>query len=220
MSDLDLDFAMPQPLRSWTPMVFANTSLNDRPELGIYIGRIAAIWSDIEVNMGLLLADILNTEARTGVAMYLALSGSAAQDKTLIAAADICVPEMSGEVSDLTIEVRRRAAERNRVVHALWAAPFLLPDILVNCPPDNIIQHVATSYKEHSDPNAVFKTQPNPSFVEKLRSYKKQDFEDIIQRVLILRQKISVLGDQVRAFQRAKAALASAQEQTPRTRQR
>ena len=204
---------MPQPIRRWTDMQFAEASIIARPELGIFIARIAAVWSEIEVNMGLLLGDMLNTEARTGVSMYLALSGSAAQDKILLAAADACLPHgLKNEFAELVAEMRRRGKERNAVVHALWGAPESDPDKLVNCPPDNIVGHVAKEVYSLESRADVFMKPPSQEFISHLRSYTDKNFEEILVRLREFRQKLLIFSHAVLAVRKLPAALAPAQE--------
>jgi hypothetical protein len=79
---------MPHPLKRWDPAIrFAPNAVELRPTLAIAIARISADWAEIERALGDLLATILHTESRTGVAMYLALIGSAAQEAAISAAA-------------------------------------------------------------------------------------------------------------------------------------
>jgi hypothetical protein len=113
---------MPQPLRRWSnDIVFNASALDARPQLAPYIAKVTTSWAEIEVAVGLLLATMLATEMRTGVAMYLALTGSAAQDKVLAATADVSLPpELKAEFTELMRRVRKRGEERNKVVHALW----------------------------------------------------------------------------------------------------
>jgi hypothetical protein len=138
---------MPQPLRQWVPTDFSNEVLTNRPDLAVGIARVSAAWTYLETEIGLLVAIALDTEARVGVAMYLALTGSAAQDRVLAAMVQLKLTEpMQVEFLDFLSEIRTRASERNNIVHALWGVSDKLPDALINCPPDNLIRDVTNEY--------------------------------------------------------------------------
>ena len=105
---------MPQPLTKWLPEIdFDTDALTLRPELAIYIAQVSAAWTEIQVSLGFQLAIMLHAEARTGVSMYLALTGSAAQGSVLEAAAEATLPEnLKGEFADLLIKGRHLALQQ------------------------------------------------------------------------------------------------------------
>jgi hypothetical protein len=112
---------MPHPLKRWTPTIhFTPNAVELRPNLAIAIARISADWAQVEWEIGKLLATILDTESRTGVAMYLALMGSAAQEAAISAAANkMLSSERQDDLVALFSDVRARSRERNRVIHCL-----------------------------------------------------------------------------------------------------
>ena len=61
--------------------------LADRPELESIIARCMATWSQIEVELSLTLAAILDTRTDAGVAVYLSIKASNAQREALCNAA-------------------------------------------------------------------------------------------------------------------------------------
>lgn len=100
---------------------FGHAAILTRPHLAAHIGAVATIWTVIEESWGHILADALDTEAKTGVAMYLALTGATSQTAILLEAIRLHMPE---EIQKRIAEVRRAekpvAAERNRIVHGRW----------------------------------------------------------------------------------------------------
>jgi hypothetical protein len=64
---------MPQPLRPPYQLNIDPETLNERPELAAQIGIIAALWSRVEMWLGILMGDLLGAEARYGLAMYYAI---------------------------------------------------------------------------------------------------------------------------------------------------
>lgn len=206
---------MPQPLRRWIPMVFEPEALDHRPKLAIQIAQVSAAWAGVEVSMGLLLAIILDTEARTGVAMYLALTGTAAQRNVLMAAADArLTDELNDSFSSLIDELRNRSGERNRIVHAQWAAPSEYQDALINCSPDNTVRDVAEAYGLFLATGLQGAT-PSQAFVDNLLIYKDQDFTQITVRISALRHNIETFSHRVSEAHAKRQALADALMKRP-----
>jgi hypothetical protein len=201
---------MPQPLRRWLNDISFNVAaVAERPVLAAGIAGVAAAWADIEIALGLLLAVVPHTEARTGVSMYLALRGSAAQDAALEAAATTWLPkDLQLEFTSLLHTVRRRGKERNRVVHALWGTIPQLPDALINCQPENLVRDVANAY----DPYLMLKEKHEPSrgFVQDLLTYDSRDFLDIITRLIETSSDIEKLIRKVSEAHVRRIALARA----------
>jgi hypothetical protein len=210
---------MPQPLKQWTDDIqFTKGALTARPAFAMLIANVAAAWSEIEVDMGLALAIILNTEARTGVAMYLALSGSAAQDRSLDAAVQTLLPaELQAEFSQLLAEMRRRGKERNRVIHALWSEYPNDAAKIINCSPDNIVRDVAKSFHAKIKREEVFLTEPSQEFIANLLVYSERDFSDIMQRSQELRDKIQAFALKVDTFHQQQNQPTHGQAQQPPT---
>jgi hypothetical protein len=199
---------MPQPIRRQLslPLKFEKEALEQRPSLARYIAQVSAAWTDLECSVGLLLAIILDTEAKTGVHMYLALSGSAAQVHVLTGAAEAKLSQaLQDELSELLKEQRNRAAERNRIVHALWATAPEYPDGIINCPPDNFVRDITNLYtlaRLHIIP-ADDIHQPSKEFMESVSVYQENDFQDVIRRIESFRQQVrnfyaKVLTEQAR----------------------
>lgn len=185
---------MPQPLRRYYPMVFRSSAVIERPALGASIAQIAAAWTEIEVEIGLLLAIILDSQAKTGVHMYLALTGSAAQAKVLKAAGESRLPaDLQPEFFSLLESVRNRAAERNKVIHAIWAACPHYPDDLIHCSPDHIVRDLTDGFTVYLATGQLNLTEPPESFVRGLSRYTLRDFTAIVER-------ISDLHGQIRDF--------------------
>jgi hypothetical protein len=115
---------MPQPYTSKSAdkrPFFNHKALVERPQLATQIAVIAAIWTRIENGWGVVLAEMLDTEARVGVTMYLALSGSAAQRAVLQAVAEDRLPdELKANFAELLKIQKGPATERNTIVHGQW----------------------------------------------------------------------------------------------------
>jgi hypothetical protein len=191
---------MPQLLKPSTPMEFRADSVRERPELAVYIAEVAAAWVEVEVSLGLLLAVILNTEARTGVSIFLALTGSAAQEAALSAAAEARLPtELSSEFASLRSEYRTRAGERNRVVHGFWGVSPKFPDALIYCPPEHFVRDIAHAYSV-VQATGIQESGPSREFYSKLRIYKSKDFADILNRIHATREAVEKFLEKVGSY--------------------
>jgi hypothetical protein len=208
---------MPQPLGQWIDGIYFHEKiLKERPELATMIARIAAAWSMIEVDMGLALAVILDTDARTGVSMYVALSGSAAQDRALAAAVETCLPDsMHATFAELLKEFRKRGKERNRVVHALWSLHPNDEKKLINCAPENIVRDVAKAYNALFASDEPMIKSPTKQLVSELLVYTEADFRDIIERILAFRMKINAFSESAKEHHTSRSILARAKARPP-----
>jgi hypothetical protein len=173
---------MPQPLRRWVDdITFRSEALSERPELAACIARVASSWARIEVMLGFLLGEMLGTEARTGVRMYLALTGSSAQDASLSAAAEFCLSaDLQEEFTSLRREVRSCARQRNTIVHGIWGVTPKLPTSLVYCPPNSLIQGIADAAQPNGTPQPEALSR---SFMTDLLEYREKDFLNVIARL-------------------------------------
>lgn len=108
-------------------VIFGPDAILSRPHLAAHIAAIAAAWTIIEETWGHILGEALDAEAKTGVAMYLALSGATSQGAVLTEAVKMHLPE---QIQRMVAEARQAekgvARDRNRVVHGRWG--ILLDD--------------------------------------------------------------------------------------------
>lgn len=176
---------MPQPLRAWpkSGIEFSRGVVAKRPDLAIAIARIVAEWSNVEVALGNLLGLMLETEAPIGAAMYMALTGSAAQYRVLSVAADARLPtqDLKGKFELLIREVRKRSKERNAVVHCLWLACDDFPDALLNCPPEAHVKDLAIAIHDRIKSGSLHKARDE--YIQAMKVYTAKDFADIEQRI-------------------------------------
>jgi hypothetical protein len=111
----------PQPLLSVRRDAAVNVepiTLRQYPDLARSISDVIATWSQAECNLGVLLARMLGAAARPSMAMYSALSSSAAQMAALQAAADVALSRERLELfGALLILVKRAATKRNKIAH-------------------------------------------------------------------------------------------------------
>jgi len=107
-----------------------------------YLGSITVMWAEIEAMLGVVFADMLGTEARFGVAVFLALRSEAAQKDVLRAAAELKLPGESAAKLGLFLKRLRNSADaRNRVAHGKWGYCLEHPDALVYMDPKDHLRH-------------------------------------------------------------------------------
>ena len=130
--------SMPQPLRPPYQLNINPETLSQRPELAAQIGIIAALWSRIEMWLGILLGDLLGAEARYGLAMYYAIVSTAARMDTIAAAATERIGKSALiEFESLLRAIRSRSRERNAIVHSNWGISLKHPKAIVAVQTDN-----------------------------------------------------------------------------------
>jgi hypothetical protein len=122
---------MPQKLPPDTRIDPTGDPLSRRPEHAALIARIAASWSGVEFIMAHLLGIMMRAESRAALALYGTLSNNRSARKALEAVALAAVPKHHPEIKKLMAEAKRRADERNRIVHGMWATAETMPDVLV-----------------------------------------------------------------------------------------
>src|SRR6185312_13652813 len=124
---------MPQSYRGKEKVRFGHEAILERPALAAHIGAIATLWTVIEEGWGMILADMLQADAEVGMALYLSLSGSAAQVATLRAAAEYALKDEGDrtDFGDLLRGEKSPAAERNRIVHGRWGILPSRDDVLI-----------------------------------------------------------------------------------------
>ncbi|UVK37634.1 hypothetical protein LHFGNBLO_004699 [Mesorhizobium sp. AR10] len=167
---------MPQPLRRWPDdLAWTANAGALRPKLAPWIVRVSAEWAKVQIHLGLVLAATLDAEAHAGVHMYLALTGSAAQEAALSAAVNTQLPEAyQSAFVDILRKYRACARQRNRIVHCLWGVSLKYPNGLINCPPENIIL------------GAISKSAPRDDVLEKCMVYTEKDFFELCDAIQAL----------------------------------
>jgi hypothetical protein len=201
---------MPQPLRKWVPSLdFSPATVEQRPDLATCIARVSTQWVQIETALGLLLAVTLDTNARSGVAMYLSLVSSQAQEAAMLAALEARTStEIQAEFAGMLKDIRARSRERNKVVHALWGVTPEYPDALINCPPSNLVRDVASAMELYY--LLMYQGEPSPEFVSNLRVYRRPDFEAIWRRLEATEATLGTFTRKVGDFHVRRHALARA----------
>jgi hypothetical protein len=178
---------MPQPLRPPYQLNIDPETLNERPELAAQIGIIAALWSRVEMWLGILLGDLLGAEARYGLAMYYAIVSTTARMDTIAAVATerIGKTELS-EFEKLLRAIRSRARERNAIVHSNWGISLKHPKAIVSVQTDDHVRfwHMPEMSRESLE-DAMTSDEWERYIWKELKpvAYNIRDFEATINRL-------------------------------------
>jgi hypothetical protein len=91
-----------------------------------------AIWAEIEHGLGILLTDMLGTDAKLGLAIFFAMRTEGPQREVIKATAEQRLPpEMAAKVVKFVTDLRDRTKGRNAVAHGIWGLSDKHPDELV-----------------------------------------------------------------------------------------
>jgi hypothetical protein len=102
-------------------VTFGHEAILTRPNLAAHIGAVAAIWTVIEESWGHILAEALDADPKTGVAMYLALTGAASQGAVLLEAVKMHLPDGIQTMIAAARKLEKGVGkDRNRIVHGRW----------------------------------------------------------------------------------------------------
>jgi hypothetical protein len=183
------------------------------------IAQIMSLWSRIEFQQTLLLTTILGDRgAPVGVRMYQSLTGTAAQNNVLEAAFTAYGLPQRDEFRDLLQVLKKRARERNAVVHSMWGVSEQYPDSLIAVPTDAL----ALSVADEAWTRSVLKDQglqiipgQTPPLVPGSMIYDLRDFKAIARRMVEALSAIEALRAAVIAHRREAHEKLLAQGQRP-----
>jgi hypothetical protein len=103
-----------------------------RPELMAIVGQCAALWSEVDLHMAMLLSVLLKAETDAAVAVFLTLRTARAQRDALNAAAAVRLDESGQEIFGAGLNiVRGIEKQRNDLVHGCVGISDEMPDALL-----------------------------------------------------------------------------------------
>jgi hypothetical protein len=146
-------------------------ALRSRPALALEIGVITAAWATVEASLGELVAEILNTDAKLGLAIFLGLRAEGLQREVIKAAAQEKLPsDLADKVIQAVSDLRDKASGRNHIVHGVWGTCADYPDDLI--------------WIDRKDSIREFSRVASVGTGElKMLIYKQEDLEDISNRI-------------------------------------
>lgn len=153
----------------------------DRPEMAAIIAHCLTLWSQIDVEMSLILAALLDTRSDAAVAVYLSLQNARAQRDALSSAADVA---LTGQALDLFKAVlnthKSSSGERNDLAHGIFGIVSDTVDELIWCPSAKFAAWMTRANQKAW--NLEFDPDPHAPLRNELFIYRKSDLEHILQR--------------------------------------
>jgi hypothetical protein len=125
---------MPQPLRRATLVgfTFNPNRLLERPKLAANVARVSGWWNEIEARTSAFLAAILESEAETVIAIFLALQNDGAKKAMIDTIVSLkLTPDETVRFQEIQKMIGARYSERNRAVHGAWGLSDEYPDALL-----------------------------------------------------------------------------------------
>ncbi len=189
--------------------VFGHEAILTRPHLAAHIGAVAAIWTIIEESWGHILADALDAEAKTGVAMYLALTGATSQGAILQEAVKMHLPEsIQQQVTDARKNEKGHSKDRNRIVHGRWGIVPSDDRYLVLGERDWLPKAIAHSRDVQNNPHRYTILTPPTHPDMEMRLYSKKDFEQIEGRLMDHYHNLGKIIQQIDVWRQERRLLA------------
>jgi hypothetical protein len=154
--------------------------INDRPELASLVGQCVAMWSDVELQMALLLGAILKTNSDAAVALFLAIKTSRTQRDALSTVARLLLIGHDLDAFEaLLIVYASLEKQRNALAHGLFGISDAIPDAILWSDTQDHANFLINVYLHE------YKGKPLPDPHEKLRSdmfvYTRKDLEDLLR---------------------------------------
>ena len=173
-----------QPFKTTRPKAHYYINQNcmaDRPAMAALIARCLTLWSQIDVEMSLLLAALLDTRSDAAVAVYLSLTNARAQRDALASAAQI---SLSGETLALFNAVMKihksSSGERNDLAHGIFGIVSDAHDELIWCPSTKFAAWMTRANQKAW--NLEFDPDPHAPLRNELFIYKTADLEIIFEQ--------------------------------------
>jgi hypothetical protein len=196
-----LDFAMaPQPLsrvKASAVVSWGQGALKSYPHLCSIVMEAISFGAQVEFNWSAIIVDLLRAEAKTGMAMYQALSGAEARRTALSAAAKIALsPDDFILFQSVEKALRSARRARNNFVHHIWGTSDQVPDALLLIDPACLLDF---EVRKSSDGEA---REIDNSLIA---VWKQRDLESAREAI---RDGLSVVGGLARGLLENKPAIA------------
>jgi hypothetical protein len=113
-----------------------------RPELALLAMKVISAWSIMESFLSGVFVQMLGANPAPAVAMFNALTSTAAQNASLRAIAQTSLSKRNQELFEaIQIAVSKLAKHRNIIAHWVWGHTSSLPDAVLLCNPAALVDH-------------------------------------------------------------------------------
>ncbi len=154
----------------------SSSALEDRPWAAILMARCVAAWTDAELQLAYLLANLMQINTEAAVAIYFALPNSRAKATILNTGAEFCLKEDSPEreLYNVIMDMRESAeSQRNALAHGHLGTSLDVPDSILWIASKDYLRFLIDSKM------AWPKFADDTNFRKKIYFYTSDDLQDI-----------------------------------------
>lgn len=184
---------MPQIIKSIKHLDTDPGAILRRPTLAAMIAAVASNWTRVENDLAELFVGLLGEDEDAALAIYLELIDQSVRKAAFDALARTKLkPESLQQFEALFNKVRKKAKQRNRMVHGFWAVSNEHPDGLILLDARDFYKE-DYAYKKTKFTNLQDTAdwlQKSINRIEKTK-YIEDDFAEIISRISALRGDIA-----------------------------
>jgi hypothetical protein len=189
-----------QPLsnvRSDAKIQMGPVNLDARPEAAIWIAKCIAMWSEVELQLGMMMTSFLGEVAAPTVAIYIDLLAFRTRIQALTAAAQQTLALEQHEIFEALISLARAATKkRDRFAHWLWAFSDTLPNAVLLVDPRDHLPKMTGLITKAIKQEELFLDD----FVvskDKIWVYTPKEFEEIFDEFRDLHRHLSIFNRMV-----------------------
>jgi hypothetical protein len=153
----------------------------DRPAMAAIIAQCLTLWSQIEVEVSLILAVLLDTRSDAAVAVYLSMQNARSKRDALSSAANVSLTGENLELFKAVMNIHKSSGgERNDLAHGIFGIVSDTSDELIWCPSTKFAAWMTRANQKawnlESDPD------PHAPLRNELFVYTKSDLEQMFKR--------------------------------------
>src|SRR5829696_3925986 len=120
------------PTYSHATFTIGPRTLDERPELAALVGRCIALWTEVELQMALILAAVLKANTAGAVAVFLALKNVRTRRDVLEAAAKATLSGEALKIFGAFLTYHRSVeTQRNDLAHGIFGVAEAIPDAIL-----------------------------------------------------------------------------------------
>jgi hypothetical protein len=155
-----------------------------RPEHAAAIGRCLGLWTDVELQMAIVLAVLLKANTEAAIAVYLILRRGSARSDAIMAAAKATLDKKDQELISAVLTVHKSVeAERNSLAHGCWGTCNKIPDAVLWVDLADNANFIADYFSKEPGKSRTFSGREHADFAKKLFYYTLDDLEDVYKQI-------------------------------------
>jgi hypothetical protein len=170
-------------------------AISDQPSLAAIIGRCLGLWTDVELQMAILLSILLKTDTAAAtdaaIAVYLVLRRSTPRYDALKAAGDATLAPKDRELLGAVLRVHQAAeAERNALAHGSYGSHPNMPESILWIDTSDIAHFITSMLRRESKTGTRHTANDEKLLGRKLSHYTAKDLEAIYAQILQAHQTV------------------------------